>query len=89
MKSDVRALAEKPYLSWAEVVEYLGLSKEALRARIKRGTFPRTCYSTSLGELRFLRSEIDRFMADGAKDAAADRLAELREARPILRRVHG
>jgi predicted DNA-binding transcriptional regulator AlpA len=62
-------LSERTFLTWDQVTEYLGLSKNAIRCRMKRGSFPRTCYSTSLGELRFLRAEIDRWIASGAKDA--------------------
>lgn len=83
MTAAARPLAEKPYLSWSEVTEYLSLSKNAIRCRMKRGSFPRTCYSTSLGELRFVRAEIDRWMADGAKDRVAESLAQLRQARPL------
>ena len=59
------AVDDSAYMTWAQVTRYLGISKAALRQRIYRGTVPRTCWSTSLGEFRFIRSEIDRWMRQG------------------------
>lgn len=76
---------ESPYLTWQEAAAYLGLSsKSALRGRIRRGTLPRWCWTNTLGELRFIRSALDQWMAEGAQDQRTEAVERLRRMRGLL-----
>lgn len=62
------ATRQDGYLSLAHAAEYLDLTVEALRQRLKRGTVPAWCWTRMGGtSIRFIKSELDEWMQPAAR----------------------
>lgn len=65
-------LRSAAYLSLRHAAEYLDLTEEALRIRVKRGTMPAWTYTRSLGSIRFIRTALDEFLQPKDRQATLD-----------------
>lgn len=63
-------LNRRVWLSVEQAAHYLGISENALRCRMKRGTVPAWCYSRGLGRsVRFMRAALDELLGRDARES--------------------
>lgn len=77
------SLNEKRYLTIEEAAEYLSLSVNAIRHRMKRKTIPVYCMTHLGRSLRFLREELDALMVPNPAARGAVREADRARGRRL------